>query len=311
MDMVVTVAVPQHRSGARLRSLGAGLEPYLYAAPALVLITAVMLVPLVIGVSYAFRDIVLLNPFSGGFVGVAHFRDLVHDESFRGALVNTLMWTVTSVVLQFIFGLILALLLDKPFPGRAIVQALVFLPWAVPSFLLGLNWAWLFNPVVGPIPHWLAALGLMATPENILSDPEHAIWGPIIANVWWGIPFFAITLLAALQSIPRDLYDAAAIDGAGPLQRFRSITLPFLAPTMAIAIMLRTVWIANAADLIWVMTRGGPADTTQIIATYIFTQAFQRLDFGYASAIATVLLAILLAYSLAVLALRHRLIRAS
>ena len=89
----------------------------------------------------------------------------------------------------------------------------------------------------------------MATPENILSDPTHALWGPIIANVWWGIPFFAITLLAALQSIPRDIYEAAAIDGAGPFQRFRSITLPFLAPTIAITILLRTVWIANAADL--------------------------------------------------------------
>src|SRR3954468_18405489 len=159
--MVATGAGPQHRSGARLRHFTLGLEPYLYAAPALILITAVMLMPLVIGVSYAFRDIVLLNPFSGGFVGVAHFRDLVHDESFRGALVNTLMWTVTSVVLQFIFGLILALLLDKPFPGRGIVQALVFLPWAVPSFLLGLNWAWLFNPVVGPLPYWLTDLGIM------------------------------------------------------------------------------------------------------------------------------------------------------
>jgi multiple sugar transport system permease protein len=308
--VTTTVAIPQHRSGARLRSLGVRLEPYLYAAPAIILIATVMLMPLVIGVSYAFRDIVLLNPFSGGFVGLAHFRDLIHDESFHGALVNTLMWTVTSVVLQFIFGLILALLLDKPFPGRAIVQALVFLPWAVPSFLLGLNWAWLFNPVVGPLPYWLTDIGLMASPQNILSDPQHAIWGPIVANVWWGIPFFAITLLAALQSIPRDLYDAAAIDGAGPLQRFRSITLPFLAPTIAIAIMLRTVWIANAADLIFVMTRGGPADSTQIVATYIFTQAFQRLDFGYASAIATVLLVILLAYSMAVLVLRQRLIRA-
>ena len=105
------------------------------------------------------------------------------------------------------------------------------------------------------------------------------MWGPIIANVWWGIPFFAITLLAALQAIPRDLYEAAAIDGAGAVQRFRSITLPFLAPTIAITVLLRTVWIANFADLIVVMTNGGPADRTQIVASYIFTQAFQRARF--------------------------------
>ncbi|WP_331372003.1 carbohydrate ABC transporter permease [Sinorhizobium chiapasense] len=279
--------------------------PYLYSAPALILIVAVMLVPLVLGVSYAFRDIQLLNPFSSAFVGLDHFRALSQDQAFFRALRNTLWWTGASVLLQFTFGLILALLLDKPFSGRAIAQALVFLPWAVPSFLAGLNWAWLFNPVVGPLPHWLYGLGLMSQPANILSDPQLAMWGPIVANIWWGIPFFAITLLAALQAIPRDLYEAASIDGAGPAQRFLSITLPFLAPTIAITILLRTVWISNFADLIIVMTNGGPADRTQIVASYIFTQAFKRLDFGYASAIALVLLALLLAYSLLIVILRQ------
>jgi multiple sugar transport system permease protein len=262
-------------------------------------------VPLALGISYAFRDIQLLNPFSGGFVGLDHFRALAQDQAFFRSLRNTLWWTGASVFLQFAFGLILALLLDKPFHGRAIAQALVFLPWAVPSFLAGLNWAWLFNPVVGPLPHWLFALGIMSQPTNILSDPQLAMWGPIVANIWWGIPFFAITLLAALQAIPRDLYEAASIDGAGPLQRFLSITLPFLAPTIAITILLRTVWISNFADLIIVMTNGGPADRTQIVASYIFTQAFKRLDFGYASAIALVLLALLLAYSLLIVILRQ------
>lgn len=283
-------------------------EPYLYSAPSLILIIAVMLVPLVLGISYAFRDIQLLNPFSGKFIGLDHFRALAKDPAFYGALRNTLWWTGASVFFQFIFGLILALLLDKPFRGRGIAQALCFLPWAVPSFLAGLNWAWLFNPVVGPIPHWLYALGLMSEPGNILSDPQFAMWGPIVANVWWGIPFFAITLLAALQAIPRDLYEAAAIDGAGGFQRFTSITLPFLAPTIAITVLLRTVWIANFADLIVVMTNGGPADRTQIVSSYIFTQAFKRLDFGYASAIALVLLIILLVYSMLIVLLRQTLL---
>lgn len=283
-------------------------DPYLYSAPTLILIVAVMLVPLVLGISYAFRDIQLLNPFSGGFIGLDHFRTLGQDQDFYRALKNTLWWTGASVALQFVFGLILALLLDKPFYGRGLAQALVFLPWAVPSFLAGLNWAWLFNPVIGPLPHWLHGLGLMASPNNILADPNLAMWGPIIANVWWGIPFFAITLLAALQAIPRDLYEAAAIDGAGPVQRFMSITLPFLAPTIAITVLLRTIWISNFADLIIVMTNGGPADRTQIVASYIFTQAFKRLDFGYASAIALVLLMLLLAYSMLIVLLRQSLL---
>ncbi|MBP1849432.1 carbohydrate ABC transporter permease [Rhizobium halophytocola] len=284
-------------------------EPYLYSAPALILIIAVMLVPLVLGVSYAFRDIQLLNPFSGGFVGMEHFRELSRDRAFFGALTNTLWWTGASVGLQFVFGLILALLLAEPFKGRGLVQALVFLPWAVPTFLTGLNWSWLLNPVIGPIPHWLYALGLMDEPRNILSDPHLAMWGPIAANVWWGIPFFAITLLAALQAIPRDLYEAAEIDGAGPVQRFLSITVPFLAPTIAITVLLRTVWIANFADLIVVMTNGGPADRTQIVSSYIFTIAFKRLDFGYASAVALVLLVLLLIYSLLIVVLRQTLLK--
>lgn len=308
--MTITAHTLELRHDRRpwLRRLADASEPYLYSAPSLILIIAVMLVPLVVGVSYAFRDIQLLNPFSGSFVGLEHFRELSRDKAFYGALRNTLWWTGASVILQFFFGLVLALLLDKPFWGRGVIQALVFLPWAVPSFLAGLNWAWLFNPVIGPIPHWLFALGLMSEPGNILSDPQYAMWGPIIANVWWGIPFFAITLLAALQAIPRDLYEAASIDGAGWFQRFWSITLPFLAPTIAITVMLRTVWISNFADLIVVMTGGGPADRTQIVASYIFTQAFRRLDFGYASAIALVLLVLLLAYSMLIILLRQSLL---
>jgi multiple sugar transport system permease protein len=297
------------RQRAPMRQLAIRAEPYLYVAPAVILIATVMLVPLVIGLSYAFRDMQLLNPFSGGFIGLDHFRTLWTDESFWQALKNTLQWTVASVVLQFFFGLVLALLLNQPFPGRGIVQALVFLPWAVPTFLSGLNWAWMFNPVVGPLAHWMAALGLLPAPENILSDPNLAMWGPIVANVWWGIPFFAITLLAALQSIPQDIYEAAAIDGAGSWRRFIDITLPFLAPTIAITVLLRTVWIANFADLIIVMTNGGPADQTQIVSSYIFTQAFRRLDFGYASAIAMVLLGLLLAYSFVIIMVRQALLR--
>jgi len=285
-------------------------EPWIYASPALFLILTILLVPLGIGVSYAFRNLVLLDPFSGEFIGAGQFVEIWNDGNFWNALRNTLEWTVVSVLLQFVLGLILALLLTQPFPGRWLVQALVFLPWAVPTFLSGLNWAWLFNPVVGPLPHWFVAAGLMRSPENILSNPATALWGPIAANVWWGIPFYAITLLAALQSIPADIYEAAEIDGAGPVTRFWSITLPFLAPTIAITLLLRAVWIANAADLIVVMTRGGPADSTQILASYIFAQAFQRLDFGYASAIATVLLVILLVYAAFVIALRQLIIRA-
>lgn len=282
------------------------LEPWLYLSPALVIIFTILIVPLIIGIGYSFRK---FSAFRSEFVGLGQYRAMLDDPVLHGALINTFWWTVWSLALQFFLGLGLALLLNRPFYGRKLVQGLVFLPWAVPIFLTGLTWAWLFNPLIGPLPHVFHAIGLQAEPVTILADPATAMWGPIIANVWFGIPFFAITLLAARKSIPSELYEAAAIDGASPWQQFTKVTLPFLAPTIAITVMLRTVWIATFADLIYVMTAGGPAGSTNTIATYIYVTAFKSLDKGYASAIAVLLLVLLIAYALIVIQMRRTLLR--
>jgi multiple sugar transport system permease protein len=285
------------------------VEPFLYLSPAIFLIATVILIPLIIGISYSFQSIELLKPFYTGWVGFENYQKLWSDRKFWLALENTFWWTFWSISFQFLLGLGLALLLNTQFFGKKLFQALVFLPWAVPTFLSALTWAWLFNPVIGPLPHWMASVGILSEPYNIMGDPDLAMWGPIVANIWFGVPFFAITLLAALQSIPSDMYEAAEIDGASAWQTFSKITLPFLAPMIAITVMLRTIWIANFADLIYVMTGGGPANSTQIVSTYIFTTAFRKLDFGYASAIAVALLGILLIYAVILLWLRKKLVK--
>ena len=282
------------------------LEPWLYLSPALVIIVTVLFVPLLIGISYSLRK---FSAFKSEYAGLGQYRTMLGDEVLHGALLNTLWWTAGSLFFQFFLGLGLALLLNHPFYGRKLVQGLVFLPWAVPTFLTGLTWTWLFNPVIGPLPHVFFALGIQAEPVTILADPATAMWGPIIANVWFGIPFFAITLLAARKSIPVELYEAAAIDGASAWQQFSKVTLPFLAPTIAITVMLRTVWIATFADLIYVMTSGGPAGSTNTIATYIYVSAFKALDKGYASAIAVLLLVLLIIYALVVMQMRRLLLK--
>ena len=221
------------------------LEPWLYLSPAILLIGGVMLFPLAIGIAYSFQAIQILRPFNTGWIGFENYADLWSDRKFWIAMSNTLFWTFWSVFFQFFLGLGLALLLNTQFVGKRLFQALVFLPWAVPTFLSALTWSWLFNPVIGPLPHWLAAVGILSEPFNILGDPEIALWGPIAANVWFGVPFFAITLLAALQSIPSELYEAAEIDGATAWQSFAKITLPFLAPMIVITVMLRTIWIGE------------------------------------------------------------------
>jgi len=289
--------------------LGMVAEPWLYLLPSFLLIGGVMLLPLAVGIGYAFQEFNLLRPGAAKWVGLQNFRDLWADPQFWRAMRNTLVWTGASLALQFALGLGLALLLNTQFHGKRLVQALVFLPWAVPTFLTALTFSWLLNPVIGPIPHWLYALGALEEPYNILGSPDTALWGPILANVWYGVPFFAITLLAALSAIPSELYEAAEIDGASAWQSFTKITLPFLAPMIVITVMLRTIWIANFADLIYVMTGGGPANSTQILSSYIFTTAFKRLDFGHASAIAVVMLALLMAYAAVLLAVRSRLVR--
>lgn len=282
------------------------LEPWVYLSPALVIIATVLIVPLIIGISYSFWK---FSAFKSQFAGLGQYRTLMADQVFHDALINTAWWTVGSLFFQFFLGLGLALLLNKPFYGRRLVQALVFLPWAVPTFLTGLTWSWLFNPIIGPLPHVLYWLGIQSEPVTILAYPSTAMWGPIVANVWFGIPFFAITLLAARKSIPGELYEAAAIDGASAWQQFTKVTMPFLAPTIAITVMLRTVWVATFADLIYVMTAGGPAGSTNTIATYIYVSAFKALDKGYASAIAVVLLVLLIAYALVVIQMRRVLMR--
>lgn len=304
--MAAAVAI---RPGPRRRSraLGVLLEPYWYVGPAVVLIALVMVLPLVVGLSFAFQQAHILDKTQLRWVGLLNFRTLLADRVFWLALGNTFYWTFGSLFFQFFLGLGLAMLLNRPFHGKRLVQALVFLPWAVPTFLSGLTFAWLLNPIVGPLPHWLHALGLLSEPYNILGDPRLAMLGPILANVWFGVPFFAITLLAALQSIPSELYEAASIDGASPWQQFLTVTLPFLAPMIAITVLLRTIWISNFADLIIVMTNGGPANTTQILPSYIFTVAYRKLDFGYASAVSTALLLLLLLYAAMLYQLRRNL----
>jgi multiple sugar transport system permease protein len=305
-----TLTRPVSRAARRSLELwtASSWEPFAYLAPALLVLVAVLFVPLVVGIAYSFRR---FSAFRSEYVGLAQYERMLHDPVLGQALANTLWWTAGSLILQFLGGLGLALLLNRPFVGRRLVQAVVFLPWAVPSFLAGLTWAWLFNPVIGPLPHWLVALGVQAQPDNPLADPSVAMWGPIVANVWFGIPFFAITLLAALKAIPGELYEAAAVDGAGVWQRFAGLTLPFLAPTIAITVMLRTIWIATFADLIFVMTGGGPAGATNTIATYVYVTAFRSLDKGYASAVAVLLLLLLVLYALALIRLRRRFVLAS
>lgn len=261
------------------------LLPYFLLAPALLLITIFIVFPLLKAFYYAFENYTLTAPNEREFAGLENFKILLNDETFWLSLKNTLVWVCGSLIGQFMLGFALALLLQKHFRGRSIYRAVVFSPWAISGFLIAVTWKWLLNPQYGPVNALLMQAGILTAPIAFLSNPDFALASVITANIWYGIPFFAIMLGAGLSAIPEELYQAAAIDGAGGVQKFLHITLPGLAPVIAASLLLRSIWIFNFADLIWIMTSGGPANKSQILVTYLFTIAYKNLNFGYAGAL--------------------------
>jgi multiple sugar transport system permease protein len=271
---------------------------YLLLAPAMLLLIAITFYPILDGISLSFFTMQLNKPWKGHpFVGLANYVALVQDPVFQLALENTVLWTAGTVISQFALGLLTAVLLNRPLRGMRVFSILVLLPWVMPIVVGAQMWAWMFDFQLGVINSLLLNLHLITQSVPWLANPNTALPAAMIASLWKGFPFFAIVLLAGLQSIPPELYEAAAVDGASLLQRFQFVTLPLLWPFIVITTTLRVIWTFNSADLIYVMTGGGPGNATQILPVYAFTTAYGSYDFGYASAIACVMLLILIVFT--------------
>lgn len=257
------------------------------------------------GVAYPLAYILFLSaheysPFQTRamrFVGTANYLSLLEDAEFWASLRAGVVWVIGSVLPQFLLGLAMALVLNERFRGRGLVRTIVLVPWVVSGVVTGIIWTWLFDGTVGVVNDLLMRAGLAAAPVAWTIQPATTWFALFVANAWRGAPFFAIVLLAALQSVGPDLYEAAKIDGAGQWQRFRYVTLPLILNTIILATLLRALWTFNFLDLIWTMTRGGPANVTRTMPLYIFDKAYTEGDFGYAATIACVLCVVLLAFS--------------
>lgn len=295
--MTVAVATaPPPGDGPRLRS--ATRTPYLLIAPVVILLAAFLVYP--IGrVGYdSLRYDNPTQPWNNGFAGLANFRQLLfHDPLFWQSLGFTARWVLAEVALQLILGLALALLINESFVGRGLARALVFSPWAVSGVLTTGIWVLLYNPATG-MPRYLADLGIAPHGASPLASTASAFPAALLAELWRGVPFFAILLLADLQSAAPELYEAAAIDGAGRFRRFRHITLPHLRDAIVLATLLRAVWEFNNVDLLYTLTGGGPANATTTLPLYVANRAVNGHDFGYGSALTTVAFLILLFCSL-------------
>jgi multiple sugar transport system permease protein len=258
------------------------------------------------GSQMAFRKWNLADLTDTSWVGFDNFAAIFTDPTFFTVLGNTAVWVFASIIPQFLIGFALALWLRRRFRFRGLYQALVFFPWAISGFLIGILFRWMFNGEFGVINDLLTKTGIIDSPVPWLAKPGTAMFAVVVANVWYGVTFFAIMILAALQSVPDELYEAAALDGASKARVLFQITIPQIATTLALTVLLRVIWIFNFPDIIWAMTGGGPANQTHIVTTWMI-ETTQRGDYGHASAIGLIVVAVLLVFSaFYLLALRER-----
>ena len=273
-------------AGPTGRPLGRRVLPYAMLSPAVLVTLAIVFFPMLQTAWMSLHDYVLFRPHRFEFLGLNNYRKALADEVFWISLRHTAIWIGITVPAQLLLGLATALLLNQDFPWRPLARALIIIPWALPSVVIALMWVWIYDSNYGLMNDFLLRLGLIEQAMPWLARPDTALGAIILTLTWQGFPFFAVMILAGLQSIPRSYYEAAAIDGASAWRQFWHITLPGISGVLVTAVLLRMIWVANSFDVIFVMTGGGPGYSTYTLPLYAFIKARTNLDFGYGSALA-------------------------
>jgi len=261
---------------------------YLFVLPLVVLVLLLIAYPLGSAVYLSLTEKYVGYP--PRFVGLKNYVELTGDPVFRKVVWNSAVFTVASVTVKLVIGLLMALSLHKALFARRLVRGILLLPWVVPTVITALAWHWMFDALRGFINVSLETLGLISEPIAWLGQPATAMMAVVVVNIWRGFPFFGVSLLAGLQAIPADLYEAAAVDGASATQRFRHVTLPGLRPVILVTALISTIFTLNDFNIVYVMTRGGPGIATHILATYTYEVGFQALRWGRAVAVSMYLM---------------------
>lgn len=269
---------------------------WLMLLPLLVVMVAVVGWPLADTVRLSFTDARLVGT-EGEFVGLANYERLLGGRAFLSALLNTAQFAFLSVGAEIVLGVLAALLLDQEFRGRTALRALMILPWALPTVVNAILWRLIYNPEYGALNSALVQVGILDEYRSFLGEPGSALLALVVADCWKNFPLVALIALAALQAVPRDIKAAAVVDGAGPLARFRFVLLPYLAGPLTIALVLRTIEAFKVFDIVWVMTRGGPANSTRTLSILVYQEAFsfQRAGAGASLALVVTLIVTVLA----------------
>lgn len=255
-----------------------------FLLPGLFMIAITLYYPAIDGVIMSFQDVKSYDLFSKEFIGLENYIKLFSNRSYWTSWINTFWWVGICVCTELVLGFVVALLLQKSFPGKRAYESVVFMPWALSGFMVGIMWKWMFNGSSGVINDILIRLGLVDKPIGFLSNPETALPSVMVAKVWTGMAFFAIIIMAALKTIPKEMYEAASIDGANGIQKFFYITIPGIRSIVVLMVLLRAIQTINSPDLIFGMTQGGPAGTSHIVSSYVMTEVVSGKDYGLASA---------------------------
>jgi multiple sugar transport system permease protein len=260
--------------------------------PATLALLAVIAYPLLYGFYLGLTN---ANPLSleREFIGLQNYRDIFDDSVYQNSLWLTIRYTLVIVTIEFPLAMILALMLNEPIRGRAIYRALLLIPWVMPNVVAAIIWRWIYSPDFGLLNFALAELHIIDSYLSFTGDPNRALPAVIAVSVWKGLPFSTVVLLAGLQAVPADLYEAARVDGANAWQRFRDITIPGMLSIIVIVLVLRAVWSFNSFDLVYVLTGGGPGWATQLLSIYVYLTSFQYQQLGYGAAMAVTMLVIL------------------
>jgi multiple sugar transport system permease protein len=300
-------ADPAHR--ARLRRPRSGQwTAWAFLAPVVVYLAAFYAYPLYRNIDLSLRNYTVRSFVQGDapFTGLANYRTVLHDPTFTPALVHTVIFTGVSLFFQYTIGLALAVFFHQHFRLSATLRALFLVPWLLPLIVSASTWSWMLNSDSGVVNAALHALGI--APVQWLTSPSWSLASVTIANIWIGVPFNLVVLYSGLQSIPAGLYEAAALDGANAWQRFRRITFPLLRPVSAITLLLGLIYTLKVFDIIWIMTKGGPADSSTTFATWSYRLGFGNLlpAFGPGAAVGNLLVVTALVFGLLHVRLQRR-----
>ena len=269
-------------SSKRLLGLGKVLVPYVFILPPIVYLSVFMFGPLVRQVWMSLTATKLTNPNGGRFIGLTNYAELLSEPAFYNTMWVTAVYTVCSVVLAVLLGVVSALALDRPFPGRTIARGILLFGWAVPNAAAALIWHWMYNQQSGVFNQVLVSLGF--DPQRWLTSVDLALPAIIVVTVWQAAPFVMLVVLAALQLVPEEVREAGRVDGDEPLNVFRLVTLPHIMPATQLAALLVTVWSIRRFDIIYLLTGGGPLNSTATLVVKIRQIAFENYDLGMASA---------------------------